>query len=167
MPAKKALLFSIHGVKLGIEIEHVAEVLFNFTLSQPPETSNLVRGFAQVGTGVFPVIRLEQLLHFGQRVHDWKPEDQLHSKILRLKTEAFGFHIDPEVELVDFDTSKLVRIPPEHVLNDCVNHVLAMPPPQPSIIMVEPKKILLSKERSVLRSLLEREQSRLAQLANH
>lgn len=167
MLIRKALIFSINGIKLGMDLIQIQEVLLNFSLVKSPESPDLLRGFAQLGKDIHPIIRLEQLLHLElDEEKFWNPEQDLHSKILLLRTadQTVGFYIDNQTDFIEYSTSQLVKMPSDHVLNDCVNYIIPRPPPETSIVLLESEKLLLTKERQTLRELKARELKRLEPL---
>ncbi|WP_009961592.1 chemotaxis protein CheW [Verrucomicrobium spinosum] len=157
-----ALTFSLCGVLLGIDVRHVREVLPCVRLVHPPETPPALRGFLNLRGEMVPVLRLESVLQLALRNADWDPEEQLQSRIVvgRLGELSVAWLADEGVELLRYEAAQTVRLPADHVLNNCADRVVARPAPAMSIVLLSPSKVLLEGENLRLRQLTTREKLR-------
>ena len=161
---KTALEFHLTGARLALDLENVVEVLPSLALVKPPEMPPMLRGFANVEGRMIPLLRLEHLLKLqGASQPDWNPELDLGSMIVlaRFDEVVVGWMVEGDARMLTYDHSEIVRLPAQHVLNNCAEWVIARTPPEPSIVLLEMSKLLLEKERKVLSELREREDERL------
>ena len=161
---KTALEFHIAGARLALDLANVVEVLPCLALVKPPEMPPMLRGFANVEGRMIPMLKLEHLLKLqGVDKSGWNPEDDLGSMIVlaRLHETVVGWMVQGNVRMLNYDHSEMVRLPAQHVLNNCAEWVIARKPPEPSIVLLEMSKLLLEKERRVLLELQDRENERL------
>ncbi|WP_050028544.1 chemotaxis protein CheW [Verrucomicrobium sp. BvORR034] len=157
-----ALTFSLCGVRLGIDVHHVREVLPCVRLVHPPETPHVLRGFLNLRGEMVPVLRLESVLQLALQNAGWDPEEQLQSRIVvaRLGDLHVAWLADEGVELLRYEAAQTVRLPADHVLNNCADRVVARPAPEMSIVLLSPSKVLLEGENLRLRQLTTREKLR-------
>jgi purine-binding chemotaxis protein CheW len=160
-----ALAFSLSRVRLGLEVSCVREVLPCAKLVRPPEMPRLLRGFLNLDGHLIPVVRLEQLLQLALEDPHWKPETQPQSRIIvaELEGQPVAWLVDEGVELLRFEKTQTVKLPRDHTLNNCASEVIPRPPPEMSIVLLDPGKLLLESERTRLAQLRSREQERLEQ----
>ncbi len=160
---KTALTFGVGEARLGLEVSGVHEVVPMAELVTTPEMPPLLRGFLNLEGELVPVIRLENLLHLDFSNRRWAPESDVTAKILVARTEQghVAWMTDPGLSLVSYHDGDTARLPASHVLNECAQRIIPRPPPEPSIVLLETDRLLLQKEKTILRQLTEREQSRL------
>lgn len=159
-----ALEFSIAGARLALNLPHVVEVLPVVRLVKPPEMPRMLRGFVNVQGELIPVLRLEHLLQLDVS-DDWQPEENLNGMIIlaRLGDLSAGWMTDGDARMLTYGFPEMVRLPADHVLNNCAEWVIARTPPEPSIVLIDPERLLLEKERMRLEELYARENERLAE----
>lgn len=158
-----ALTFSICQVCLGLDISHVREILPCVKLVHPPEMPYILRGFVNVEQELIPVLRLEGLLQLDLEDSHWNPERNLGSRILvaNLDGLAVAWMVDEGVEMLRYKVAETVKLPGNHILNNCADHVIPRPPPEMSIVLLQAKKLLFESERVRVAQLLRREKQRL------
>ena len=164
---KTALEFHIAGARLALDLANVVEVLPCLALVKPPEMPPMLRGFANVEGRMVAMLKLDHLLKLqGVDKSAWNPEDDLGSMIViaRLQDTVIGWMVQGNVRMLNYDHSEMVRLPAQHVLNNCAEWVIARTPPEPSIVLLEMSKLLLEKERRVLLELQDRENERLREM---
>ena len=59
-----------------------------------------------------------------------------------------------------YETASTVRLPRDHVLNNCADRVIPCPAPEVSIVLLDPEKLLLEGEKVRVRQMILREQTR-------
>lgn len=160
-----ALSFSLSRVRLGLEVRYVREVLPCVRLVRPPEMPGMLRGFLNLEGQLIPVLRLEQLLQLALNDPNWNPEKQTQSRIIvaEMEGQRLAWLVDEGVELLRFEQGETVRLPRDHTLNNCASQVIPRPPPEMSIVLLDPGKLLFESERTRLAQLQSREQDRLVQ----
>jgi len=165
---KTALVFSVAHARLGLDISHVEEVLPIVRLVKPPEMPKILRGFVNIGGTLIPVIRLENLLRLNAGSTPWAPEIDLSSTIIvaDLSGLKVAWMAAPDANILTYAASETVRLPSDHVLNNCAAQVIARTPPEPSIVLLDPARLLLESERVRLAELQSREQDRIAAFAD-
>ncbi len=159
-----ALEFSIAGARLALNLPHVVEVLPVVRLVKPPEMPKMLRGFVNVQGQLIPILRLEHLLQLDVS-EDWQPEENLNGMIVivHLGEVLAGWMTDGDARMLSYGFPEMVRLPADHVLNNGAEWVIARTPPEPSIVLIDPSRLLLEKERVRLTELQERENERLAE----
>lgn len=165
---KTALVFSVAHARLGLDISHVEEVLPVVQLVKPPEMPQMLRGFVNIGGALVPVIRLENLLRLNAGSTPWAPEIELSSTIIvaDLSGLKVAWMAASDANILTYVVSETVRLPNDHVLNNCAERVVARTPPEPSIVLLDPVRLLLESERVRLAELQSREQERIAAFAD-
>jgi purine-binding chemotaxis protein CheW len=165
---KTALVFTVAQARLGLDISQVEEVLPIVRLVKPPEMPKMLRGFVNVGGALIPVIRLENLLRLNTGSTPWAPEIDLSSTIIvaDLSGLKVAWMAGADANILTYPVADTVRLPADHVLNNCAERVIARTPPEPSIVLLDPARLLLESERVRLAELQGREQERVAALAD-
>jgi len=163
---KTALEFSIAGARLALDLAHVVEVLPAVSLVKPPETPPLLRGFVNVEGRMIPLLRLERLLRLQVRDQVWNPEEDLSSMIVLAEVDeiVLGWMVMGDARMISYDRTETVKLPSQHVLNNCAEWVIARKPPEPSIVLLEMNRLLLEKERVMIAELRDREEARLREV---
>jgi len=146
---KTALVFTIAQGRLGLDIGQVEEVLPMVRLVKPPEMPAVLRGFVNLEGVLIPVIRLENLLRLDTSADSWHPETNLSSVIIvaNLSGLLVAWMAEEDVSTLRYDSTATVRLPTNHVLNNCAERVIARTPPVPSIVLLEAERLLLESER--------------------
>ena len=161
------LVFWVAGARLGLRVEAVSEVLPLVALRRAPETPAPVAGFLALDGRMIPVLHLEKLLRLDLEGTGWDPLGTLSNRIVvaEMPDGPLAWIAGPEAGLAHCEEVETVRLPPGHILNRCAQWVIARQPPEPSIVVLEPERLLLEKERACIEGLRERAQERLAALA--
>ncbi len=146
---KTALVFSVAQARLGLDIAQVEEVLPMVRLVKPPEMPGVLRGFVNLEGALIPVIRLENLLQLDTSAGSWSPEQDLSSVIVvaNLAGLLVAWMAEDDVSTLRYDAAATVKLPANHVLNNCAERVIARTPPEPSIVLLDASRILLESER--------------------
>jgi purine-binding chemotaxis protein CheW len=166
MKTTTALTFTIGRARLALEVALVREVLPMLELVRPPEIPGMLRGFVNLEGRMIPVLRLEHLLQLNLQGSSWEPEGDPDAVIVIAEVDGLelAWMAAPDPELISFAPEERARLPKDHVLNNCAEYVIARQPPEPSIVLLAPARLLLEAERQRLAQLAERERQRLAEV---
>jgi purine-binding chemotaxis protein CheW len=159
-----ALVFKVAGAGLALRVRDVRELLPAVALQAVPEMPPLLRGFVAIGRELIPILRLEQLLRLQNSPNNSWEEDRLSNQIVLIHGEGhpLGWTCGSDSSVIRIAAGELVRLPPGHSLNDCAEFVIARPPPEQSIVLLEPRRLLLEKERVCLEELRTRAAERIS-----
>jgi purine-binding chemotaxis protein CheW len=160
--ASSIVMFSLQGLRFGLPVDDVREVVPLAWLDRPPHQSSLVEGILNLGGQAVSVLRLDRLLgleagHYG-----------LDASILVMRPRpgeaVFGLlveHVDGVRETGEFTA---MGLPAGQSFNDCLAEVLERD--GSTLTLLAWGRVLLVQERERLSEFQARAQARLAVLSD-
>lgn len=158
-----ALVFSAAGIRLGLGVSAVVEVVPSVRLVTPPEMPALLRGFLSMNRTLIPVLRLEKLLNSAAAESESDAPLGLADRLIiaRLGGRQAAWAASADMEPLSYRSRETLPLPSGHVLNNCASQIL---PYEPPVILLNPDKLLTAAEQMRLDQLCQMTQERLSRL---
>jgi purine-binding chemotaxis protein CheW len=152
---QRVCLFEVAGDRFGLRLESVREIVPMASLSCPPSMPAILEGFLNLRGDAVPVLRLARLLGL--------PQDELamHTPLIVLRGGDLpvALLVSRVTAITPFPMDGVVQIASSDSFNGCVDGRL--PAAGDPIHLLSPEKLLLEKERRILREFQETEAGRL------
>jgi purine-binding chemotaxis protein CheW len=152
------LIFRLGGRPCAIDARLIQEIVPMAALACPPGLPSFLAGFLGVDGRTIAIIRLAHLFDLPEET----PELFTPILILRHGTPSCAIlaqRVDRMVEVAD---EAVLPVPQRHILGDCARGAFIMD--GGPVIILDPDRLLLMKERRCLEALAAVEQSRLRNL---